>query len=147
MSNIVLKEEVAGELSVISGLPRVDLLERWKATYKRSPPKGISRRLLEYSAAYQVQVKAYGGLRPSIRRKLLGRLAKDSKPISAPRPPRKSESLSAGARLVREWHGRTYTVEVGEGGFLYDGQTYKSLSKIAQAITGARWSGPRFFGL
>jgi hypothetical protein len=147
MDHTITEQEIAGELSAISCLPRADLIERWKATYTRSPPKGISRRLLEYSAAYQVQVKAYGGLKPSVRRKLLGKTTRSDKPASKPKPPRKSERLSPGARLVREWHGRTYTVEVSDGGFMYDGKTYKSLSMIAQSITGARWSGPRFFGL
>jgi hypothetical protein len=48
---------------------------------------------------------------------------------------------------VREWRGRTHTVVVTEDGFEYAGKTYSSLSQIAQAITGAHWSGPRFFGL
>jgi hypothetical protein len=56
-------------------------------------------------------------------------------------------SLKPGARLVREWHGRTHTVTVAEDGFEYAGTTYPSLTKIAKKITGAHWSGPRFFGL
>ena len=55
--------------------------------------------------------------------------------------------LSAGSRLVREWHGRSYTVEVTAPGFHFAGQPYRSLSQVARTITGARWSGPRFFGL
>ena len=56
-------------------------------------------------------------------------------------------NLRPGARLVREWRGRTHTIQVTEDGFEYDGKPYSSLSKIAHAITGAHWSGPRFFGL
>jgi hypothetical protein len=56
-------------------------------------------------------------------------------------------SLRPGTRLVREWRGRTHTVVVTEDGFEYAGQAFKSLTKIAHAITGAHWSGPRFFGL
>jgi Protein of unknown function (DUF2924) len=56
-------------------------------------------------------------------------------------------SLKPGARLVREWDGRTHTVTVTEDGFEYAGKNYPSLTKIAQKITGAHWSGPRFFGL
>lgn len=55
--------------------------------------------------------------------------------------------LRPGAKLVREWQGRTWTVEVIEGGFLMGGERYASLSALARKITGARWSGPRFFGL
>jgi hypothetical protein len=56
-------------------------------------------------------------------------------------------TLKSGARLVREWHGRTHTVTVTDDGFDYAGTTYSSLTKVARAITGTRWSGPRFFGL
>jgi hypothetical protein len=61
--------------------------------------------------------------------------------------PTPSLNLKPGARLVREWHGRTYTVTVTEDGFKYGGTSYPSLTKIAKKITGAQWSGPRFFGL
>ena len=56
-------------------------------------------------------------------------------------------SLKPGARLVREWHGRTHTVTVNEDGFEYAGMSYSTLTKVARKITGAHWSGPRFFGL
>ena len=58
-----------------------------------------------------------------------------------------SASLKPGTRLVREWNGRTHVVDVSEDGFVFDGKTYASLSAIAKRITGAHWSGPRFFGL
>ena len=61
--------------------------------------------------------------------------------------PAPSLSLKPGARLVREWRGRTHTVTVTEDGFAYAGTSYPSLTKIAKKITGAHWSGPRFFGL
>jgi hypothetical protein len=48
---------------------------------------------------------------------------------------------------VREWRGRTHAVVAVEGGFEHDGKVYASLTRIAQTITGAHWSGPRFFGL
>ena len=61
--------------------------------------------------------------------------------------PTRSLSLKPGARLVREWGGRTHTVTITEDGFEYAGANYPSLTKIAKKITGAHWSGPRFFGL
>ena len=61
--------------------------------------------------------------------------------------PEGTQTIRAGARLVREWNGRTHTVTVEEEGFSYAGRNYCSLSAIAREITGARWSGPRFFGL
>jgi len=106
----------------------------------------MSRRLLELAAAYDAQAKVYGGLKPAVRRKLLHFATRPALPAEAPR--RKPQNpLAPGSRLVREWHGRSHTVEVLEQGFLYAGRRYRSLSEIARAITGARWSGPRFFGL
>jgi hypothetical protein len=63
--------------------------------------------------------------------------------IAAPAGPR----IKPGSRLIREWHGRTHTVCVTDEGFEFEGRTYSSLTKVARDITGARWSGPRFFGL
>ena len=54
---------------------------------------------------------------------------------------------ACGGRLLREWNGVTHIVEVEEGGYRWNGETYRSLSAVARAITGTRWSGPRFFGL
>ena len=54
-------------------------------------------------------------------------------------------ALRLGTRLVREWGGATHTVVVVEDGFEYDGERYPSLTQIATRITGAHWSGPRFF--
>jgi len=119
----------------------------WTSLFGRPPPKGMSRRLLELAAAYEAQARIHGGLKPAVRRKLLqaaqpavgSSIEKSRRP--APRP------LSPGSRLVREWHGRSHTVEVTEDGFLYEGHWYRSLSSVARRITGARWSGRRFFGL
>jgi len=63
----------------------------------------------------------------------------------SPRPARRR--LSAGARLIREWQGRTFVVDVTDSGYLFEGKEYRSLTAIALQITGVQWSGPRFFGL
>lgn len=138
---------VAEKLSVIPDISRADLATRWKTAHGSVPPKGISRRLLEYSAAYQIQVKVFGGLKPALKRKLRVYVPSREIPNASKTVPRKSNALSPGTRLVRDWHGATYTVYVTENGFLHDGEDFKSLSKIAYVITGVRWSGPRFFGL
>ncbi len=140
-------EDVANELAAIAEISRAALIERWVAAYGRPPPKGLSRRLLEYAVAWHLQTQAFGGLDPAVRRRL-HRLAKPvddgtsrvSRDVGSKGPP-------PGSRLVRDWHGRTYTVDILETGFLFDGRHYGSLSEVARAITGARWSGPRFFGL
>lgn len=94
---------------------------------------------------YRLQELQHGGLSKSTRRKLktLAKMFRTEGRV-APDP---GLSLKPGARLVREWHGRTYTVTVMEDGFEYVGLTYPSLTKVAKAITSAHWSGPRFFGL
>ncbi len=59
----------------------------------------------------------------------------------------KTAKIAPGMRLIREWNGSSYMVEAVDGGFVWNGKRYGSLSAAARAITGARWSGPRFFGL
>ena len=139
--------EIARQVRAISDLSREELIERWIAAHGRPPPKGASRRLLERAAAYHLQATAFGGLKPAAIRKL-SRLA------GAAHADERNSSrgttrhrLSPGTRLVREWNGRPHTVEVTDNGFLWNGHTWRSLSAVASAITGARWSGPRFFGL
>jgi hypothetical protein len=134
-------------IETVANLDRDQLIDRWTKAYKCQPPKGISRTLLERSAAYQAQAKSYGGLNVTTRRALramltAGKTHQPTKPAGDAKP-----SLEPGMRLVREWNGRTYSVDVIEGGFVWDGRVHKSLSVIARKITGARWSGPRFFGL
>ena len=141
-------ELVAEKLAAIPDLARAELTELWTASYGRPPPKGPSRRLLEYAAAYHVQTQAYGGPSPALRRKLRRLVASHHRDKSVSTPGNVvSKTLPPGTRLVREWHGKPYSVEVLKSGFLCDGHRYHSLSEVARAITGARWSGPRFFGL
>ncbi len=139
---------IAEQLAVIPNLARAALVERWTEAYGHSPPKGLSRRLLEYAAAYHLQTQAYGGPTPRLRRKLRRLAASDHLSEAASvNETGVARIPPLGSRLVRTWHGKTYTVDVLENGFLYDGQRHASLSEVARAITGARWSGPRFFGL
>ncbi len=133
------------EIGALADLLRPDLVERWKALYRSDPPKGISRPLLVRAVAYEMQAKRYGGLKPATCRRLqkIARENTAGDKAKPPAPPR----LKPGARLVREWNGVTHVVEVIEGGFIWNRERHRSLSAIARAITGARWSGPRFFGL
>ncbi|SLN77036.1 DUF2924 domain-containing protein [Oceanibacterium hippocampi] len=131
-------------LEALQALDTPALRTRWGKAFKRPPPKHARRDLLLRALAHHVQAQAAGGLRPVARRKL-ARAAQDlqdGKQATAPPP-----QLRPGTRLVREWNGETHVVEVLAGGFAWRGATYASLSAIARAITGARWSGPRFFGL
>ncbi len=131
-------------VTMVTARSRRDLAELWRKSYGHAPSKGISRRLLEHAAAYHLQSQCAGGVKPTIRRKLCKWTT--ARLDEAPSTP-KSADLSPGSRLIREWHGRIHTVDVLDKGFLYDGNHYGSLSQVARAITGARWSGPRFFKL
>ncbi|WRH77253.1 MAG: DUF2924 domain-containing protein [Sphingobium sp.] len=66
---------------------------------------------------------------------------------SRPSPPLRQVTLATGTRLVREWNGRTISVDVVGDGFVWNDVRYRSLSEIARTVTGTRWSGPRFFGI
>ena len=121
-----------------------ELRREWRRLYHCEPPR-ISRDLLMRGIGYRLQELQHGGLSKSTRRKLktLAKMFRTEGRV-APDP---GLSLKPGARLVREWHGRTHTVTVTEDGFEHAGLSYPSLTKIAQKITGTHWSGPRFFGL
>ncbi|NKB59593.1 MAG: DUF2924 domain-containing protein [Alphaproteobacteria bacterium] len=138
----IRNSNVEREIGLLADLARSALMERWQATYRAEPPKGISRHLLIRAIAYEIQMKRYGGLKPATDRRLKAIVnGTDNGEHKAP------PSLQPGARLVREWNGVSHMVEVTEGGFIWNGNRHRSLSAIARAITGARWSGPRFFGL
>jgi hypothetical protein len=131
-------------LSELQLLSSRDLRTEWRRLLRSNPPN-LSRDLLVRALAYRVQELAHGGLPRATVRKLAtlaAELGRDG-PISAEARPR----IKPGARLVREWRGRTHVVTATEDGFAYAGKAYPSLTGIAWAITGAHWSGPRFFGL
>jgi len=116
-------------------------LHQWQAVFGSPPPAHLSVPFMQKAIGYEQQSKALGGLSAATRR-TLRQIAKGESVATA--TPAK---LSIGAHLVREWNGRTYQVHVTERGFEMDGKSWSSLSAIAKHITGATWSGPRFFGL
>ena len=121
------------------------LRDEWRRHYRASPPRRLSRDLLIRGIAYKLQEKTHGGLSNATRRRLhtLAKAFAETGRIA----PVNGTKVRPGTRLVREWQGRTYVVTVTGNGFNFDGETYGSLSAIAQRITGAHWSGPRFFGV
>ena len=132
--------DLADELRALTGLSRRSLTEKWSALYGAPPPPRTSRSLMLRAVAYKLQERAYGGLAPAVRRILM-----EAVETSSARQRRRP--LRPGTVLLREWQGVTHRVTVIEAGVLYDGKRYRSLSEAARLITGARWSGPRFFGL
>ena len=142
--------ELEREIGLLANLSRTELAECWIKAFRCPPPKGIKRQLLERAFAWHLQAKVFGGL-SSVTLRALRANAPERKGSSANkdrrRPRRLAESLAPGTRLVREWHGKSHCVDVVENGFVHEGRTYASLSAVARAITGTRWSGPRFFAL
>jgi hypothetical protein len=116
----------------------------WRQLYCIGPPRGLSRDLLIRDLAHQLQEQSYGGVSRVLRRRLQ-RLARASEKGSMAVDP--DLLLKAGTTLVRQWRGHTHTVLVHKDGFEHEGQRYRSLTAIAERITEAHWSGPRFFGL
>ncbi len=135
---------IEGEIARLRLLSLEELRREWRRLNHGEAPR-ISRDLLVLALGYRLQELAHGGLGKATRRKLQT-MAKALRTTGrvCPAP---SLSLKPGARLVREWRGRTHTVTITEDGFEYAGSSYPSLTKIAKKITGAHWSGPRFFGL
>ena len=123
----------------IEAMDRAALLAAWSYLFQTPVPKGLSQSLLRRFLAFEVQARQLGGLPKGFRADLDKRA--DGKAV------RSDSRLRPGGRLLREWNGATHSVEVTDDGFRWNGQTYRSLSSVARAITGARWSGPRFFGL
>jgi hypothetical protein len=108
------------------------------------PPKSLSRDLLLRGITYKIQERAFGGLSKPVLRRLSGAAPEVPKGTTRKALP---ATVKPGTRLVREWNGQTHTVLVHADGVEWRGKRYRSLSVVAREITGAHWSGPRFFGL
>jgi hypothetical protein len=141
--------DVSALLARLQDLDGAALREEWRRLCRLEPPH-ISRDLLMRAIAYLVQEREFGGL-PKWARQCLAGAAAESDPTDAGGEPRSKPAepppLKPGARLVREWHGRTHVVTVADHAFEFEGRQYGSLTQVAREITGAHWSGPRFFGL
>lgn len=120
----------------IEAMDRAALIAAWSYLFKSDVPKGLSQPFLRRFLAFEVQAKRGGGLPKAVVETLM--LPQMRKPTAR---------LAPGARLLREWNGVTHIVEVTPDGYQWNGLSHRSLSAIARSITGARWSGPRFFGL
>jgi hypothetical protein len=126
------------------------LRARWQSIYRRQAPSHLPRHLLFAVLAYQLQAEELGDLVPDTIR-MLTQIGSGSTIETAVRLTaefdRRRSNLKPGTILRREWKGRSHQVMVVDEGFAWNGKTYDSLSKIACAITGTKWNGPRFFGL
>jgi hypothetical protein len=153
------RDEVEREIVAIDALGTKALQVRWLEVYGKEPPSRIRGGLLRLGISYRLQEKAFGGLKPqTVRhlRKLAAELRAeraskqaglDGTDVSIPHWPRERPWLSPGTQLMREWNGSTEVVDVVADGYTWRGDTYRTLSAVAVAITGTKWSGPKFFGL
>jgi hypothetical protein len=130
------------ELDTLTSLSPAQLREKWNRVAE-TPPPSVPPPLVCRLLAQRMQERRHGAL-PALVARELERFRCDG-PI-AERVPLRID-LTPGTRLVREWNGQTISVQVLEEGFSYADQTWRSLSEIARHVTGAHWSGPRFFGL
>lgn len=135
--------DLPAEIARLEHLAIDGLRNEWRRLYQTSPPRRLSRDILLRGTAYRLQELAHGGLSKGTLRRLQSSTSEDLSNRKCRRP----VSFKAGTRLIREWHGQTHTVIILEEGVEWQGQRYASLSVVAREITGARWSGPRFFGL
>ena len=126
-------------VNAIEAMDRAALIATWSDFFDAPVPKHLSRPFLRRFLAFEVQARQFGGL-PKTFLKDLKRQVTAAAQGNGP-------GIEPGGRLLREWDGVTHSVEVIEGGYRWNGEIYRSLSSVARAITGARWSGPRFFGL
>jgi len=144
------KRPVEDEIAHLRGLDLKGLRSRWQSAFGRPAPAHLTRHLLFAVIAYRLQADRFGDLDHATRQILDRKVAKEAEPAMAARLARfdqKRTELTPGTVLVREWDRQSQRVMVLADGFAWNGRTYDSLSKVAFAITGTKWSGPRFFGL
>lgn len=125
------------QLQKLNGLTNADLKGRWGKLTGRPVPK-VSEKLMRLALAYEIQAKALGGVPRKTRQRLdLVAAAKTE-----------TKDIRPGMRLAREFGGKVYVVSIGDNGEItWNDREWRSLSEVARAITGTRWSGPAFFGL
>ena len=134
--------EVERQIAGLANRSTQDLRVAWRQLHRTGPPLGLSRDLLIRAVANQLQERSYGGVSRALRRHLQSLAGASEKGAVDP-----GLVIKAGTTLVRQWRGHTHTVLVHKDGFEHEGQLYRSLTAIAERITEAHWSGPRFFGL
>src|SRR5215471_2039844 len=141
------REVLDNEIARLRGLDIVDLRARWHTVFGRRAPPHLPRHLLFRILAYRLQADRLGDLDKASRRLLDGSGSPEKAGQNAAYLVRPIADVRPGTRLSREWNGHMQRVMVLADGFAWNGKTYPSLSKVAFAITGTRWNGPRFFGL
>ena len=129
--------DLEGELASLASLSLAKLREKWRSVSENPLPR-VSAGLLRHAIASELQAKAHGNLSRATQQRL--------DQIAAGKT--QTHLTEPGMRLTREWNGTLHIVTIGDDGAIeWNGKNWKSLSAVARAITGTRWSGPAFFGL
>jgi Protein of unknown function (DUF2924) len=133
------------EIGRLPDLSLLDLRRRWRTLFGHLAPKSLRRNFLARAVAYQMQVEAYGGLSPATKRRLreIANAARNGDANAT----LGSTRIRPGTQMIRQWRNATHTVTALTEGFEWNGSAYKSLSAVANAITGTNWNGFAFFGI
>ena len=137
-------DDMERDVSSLSALDAAALRQRWKVLFGAGPSPYFGRSVLVRAISCRIQERALGGLKPATQR-LLDRIVEGRSEAAPERIPKRG--ASAGTLLIRQWRGVSHRVTVLDNDVVYQKRRYKSLSEVARAITGTRWSGPLFFGL
>jgi hypothetical protein len=144
------KASIGDEIAHLRGLDLKGLRSRWQSVFQRPSPDHLPRHLLFAIIAYRIQADRLGDLSHGTKQVLDRTVSNETGAAASARLvgfDQKRTELTPGTVLVREWDRHLQRVMVMADGFAWNGQTYDSLSKVAFAITGTKWNGPRFFGL
>jgi Protein of unknown function (DUF2924) len=144
------KVSIRDEIAHLRGLDLKGLRSRWQGVFQRRPPEHLPRHLLFAIIAYRIQADRLGDLDHETKQVLDRTGSNETGAAASARLvsfDQKRTELTPRTVLVREWDRHSQRVMVMADGFAWNGQTYDSLSKVAFAITGTKWNGPRFFGL
>lgn len=133
---------IAQTLQAIDLEDRDALIARWCATHRAPPPKSLSVPFLRAALCYEAQVQDTRGPTAQVLRDLKRQTCGQGRKTQ-----NATSGLTIGSQLLRDWNGRSYRVTVVQNGFEMEGRVWTSLSAVARHITGAHWSGPRFFGM
>jgi Protein of unknown function (DUF2924) len=139
-AEVSLSPDISQRIAALPALNKAKLLVVWRENFSHPPPPKLRKELMVPVLAYRIQEKEFGGLSHQARKKLeeLARTVSTRK--------RQPSAVQDGTRLIRTWRGEVHEVSVTDSGYVYRGQQYSSLSRIAREITGTQWSGPLFFG-
>lgn len=138
------RARLALDLEALASMNLEAMRGLWRARLPQPyPPLLKSPEIFRGLLGWKLRIAVEGDVSPAARRKLAEIEAK-AKTGEAVEP---LHRLNIGVRLEREWLGALHEVDVVEDGFRHQGVVYRTLSEVARAITGNKWSGPTFFGL